>query len=84
MCCFNAQLLVSFFFLRVRKIDLPGKKKEKRLLLGAECSLPSLLMMFRLTVVNLNVVLSYLHFAGALLLRGDNLTTNRPAGFKSR
>lgn len=74
----------ELFFSSCAKNRPAWEKKKKRLLLGAECSLPSLLMMFRLTVVNLNVVLSYLHFAGALLLRGDNLTTNRPAGFKSR
>lgn len=44
-------------------------------LLGAERSLPSLLIMFQLVVVNLNVVLSY--FARALLLLRDNLATNR-------
>lgn len=61
----------------VRKIDPPGK--NRRLLLGGVsfCSMPPLLAMFPLIVVNLNVSLSYLHFAGALVPVRDNLTTNR-------
>lgn len=67
-------LQVSFFFPLVRKIDLPGKtenffhEKESRS------------VAYTVSAHNVSAHCcgsTYLHFAGALLLLRDNLTTNR-------
>lgn len=64
VCCFQRSAAGEL----VQKIDLPWKKK--RLLLGAECSLPSLLIIFQLAAVNLNVALFLFAFCRSTFSTG--------------